>query len=243
MAAEQHVPMGDDPYLGEAMPLIEHLRELRDRLIKALLVLGVTTAFSMLFSEQFLKYLVRPLPLLPQAIRPTETIVTYFRVALILGLVGAMPVIIYQVIAFLLPALTRREARYLFILVPAATILFAAGVAFGATVALPATLRWLSGFGTEFAEFQPSLDEYISFITTVLLWLGLGFQTPLVIFFLAKLRIVTYHQLVRNIRWAILVVTVLAAVITPTPDPLNMVIVAIPLMVLYLFGVLLARFA
>ncbi|HYN89035.1 MAG TPA: twin-arginine translocase subunit TatC, partial [Ardenticatenaceae bacterium] len=166
-----------------------------------------------------------------------------FRIALVLGLVGAMPVIIYQVIAFLLPALTKREARYLYILVPAATLLFASGVAFGSTVALPAALRWLSGFGTEFAEFQPSLDEYISFITTVLLWLGLGFQTPLVIFFLAKLHIVTYYQLVRNVRWAFLVVTILAAVITPTPDPLNMLIVAIPLMVLYLVGVVLARFA
>lgn len=225
------------------MPLTEHLRELRDRLIKVVIALGVTTGVSMFFANRFLIFLIDPLPVKPQSITPTEPLVTYFKVALILGLVLAMPVIVYQVIAYLLPALTRREARYLFILVPAATILFATGVAFGATIALPAALRFLAGFGTDFSEFQPSLDEYVSFITTVLLWLGLGFQTPLVIFFLAKLRIVSYQSLLKNIRWAVLIVAVLAAMITPTPDPLNMLIVGLPLMVLYLLGVLLARFA
>ncbi|HBY93996.1 MAG: twin-arginine translocase subunit TatC [Ardenticatenaceae bacterium] len=243
MAAQQPAPRTENEYLGEAMPLTEHLRELRDRLIKALIALAVTTAIGAFFASQFLAFLVEPLPVKPQSITPTEPIVTYFKVALILGLVLAMPVIVYQVIAYLLPALTRREARYLFILVPAATILFALGIAFGATIALPAALRFLAGFGTSFSEFQPSLDEYVSFITTVLLWLGLGFQTPLIIFFLAKLRIVSYQTLVKNVRWAVLVVTILAAVITPTPDPFNMMIVAVPLMLLYLFGVLLARFA
>lgn len=243
MSAQPPANPNLDEYLGEPMPLVEHLRELRDRLIKALLALAVTTAVSMLFANRFLIFLVEPLPVKPQSITPTEPIVTYFKVALILGLAAAMPVIVYQVVAYLLPALTRREARYLFILVPAATILFALGVAFGSMIALPAALRFLSGFGTDFSQFQPSLDEYVSFITTVLLWLGLSFQTPLVIFFLAKLRIVSYHSLVKNIRWAVLIVVIIAAVITPTPDPFNMLIVAVPLMLLYLLGVLLARFA
>lgn len=225
------------------MPLTEHLREFRDRLIRALIALILTTLASSAFAGRFLQVLVRPLDNMPQAIRPTETIIEYFRVSLIMGLALAMPVILYQAVAFLLPALTRREKRYLYLFIPSGTILFILGLTFATFIALPAALRFLQAFGRSYAEIQWTLSSYVSFVTTILLWNGVGFQTPIIIFFIAKLGIVRYDTLRRNVRWAFLVAAILAAIITPTPDPFNMLIVMLPLFFLYLFGVLLARFA
>ena len=237
------LPPPDDYINDKPMPLTEHLRELRDRSIRALLALAVTTIIGSAFAGRFLEILERPLLLKPQAITPTETIVVYFKVALILGIALAMPVILYEVIAFLLPGLTRREKQYLFFFIPAGTLLFIAGLLFAAFIALPAALRFLQYFGRSYAEIQWTLSSYVSFVTTVLLWNGLGFQTPLVIFILAKLDIVKYETLRKNWRWAFLISAILAAIITPTPDPFNMSIVMLPLFFLYLLGVLLARFA
>ncbi|MDQ4075035.1 MAG: twin-arginine translocase subunit TatC [Chloroflexota bacterium] len=235
--------MRDEVYEGEAMPLVEHLREFRDRLIKALIGLIIGMAISMPFAEQVLKVLVRPLNYTPIALSPTDTIVQYIRVSFIGGVALAMPIILYQVIAFLLPALTQREKRYLFVFLPAGTILFVVGLLFGAFVAVPLSIFFLQNFGEEFAVNQWHLERYISFVTTLLLALGLGFQTPLVIFFIAKLGIVNYATLTKNIRWAFLITAILAAVLTPTPDPWNMLVVMAPLFLLYLLGVLLARWA
>nr|WP_290668502.1 twin-arginine translocase subunit TatC [Ardenticatena sp.] len=245
MTSKPHAEIEEtaDVYDGEAKPLVEHLRELRTRLFRAVAFLLLTTMVSVFAADRFLQILTKPLLLPPQAIRPTETIIVYFKVALIMGLAIAMPEILYEIIAFVTPGLTRKEKRYLFFFLPAAALLFIAGVAFGAFVALPAALGFLQQFGKSFAEIQWTLDSYISFVTTFLLWLGLGFQTPLVIFTLAKLNIVQYETLKKNIRWAVLIAAILAAMITPTPDPFNMMIVAVPLFFLYVFGVFLARFA
>lgn len=238
----QNGPDGDE-YQGEALPLTEHLREFRDRLIYTLIALVITTLASSVFAGRFLIILERPLRLKPQAITPTETIITYFKVSLILGIALAMPVLLYQIVAYLTPALTKREKRALFVFLPAGTLLFILGLAFATYIALPAALGFLQYFGQDYAEIQWTLSSYVSFVTTVLLWMGLGFQTPLVIFFIAKLGIVSYATLRENIRWAFLIAAVLAAVITPTPDPFNMLIVMMPLFFLYIFGVFLARFA
>ncbi len=237
------LPPTDDYLDDKPMPLTEHLRELRSRMWRALLALAATTLISSFFAGRFLQILERPLVLKPQAITPTETIVVYFKVALIMGIALAMPVILYEVIAFLLPGLTPRERRYLFFFIPMATLLFISGILFAALVALPAALRFLQYFGQSYAEIQWTLSSYVSFVTTVLLWNGLGFQTPLIIFLLVKLDIVRYETLRKNWRWAFLVAAVLAAIITPTPDPFNMMVVMFPLFFLYLLGVLLARFA
>lgn len=233
----------DDVYRGAAMPLTQHLREFRDRLIYALVALVITTLASSIFAGRFLIILERPLRLKPQAITPTETIITYFKVSLVLGIALAMPVILYQIVAYLTPALTKREKRYLYIFLPAGTLLFILGLSFATYIALPAALRFLQYFGQDYAEIQWTLSSYVSFVTTVLIWNGIGFQTPLVIFFIAKLGIVGYDTLRQNIRWAFLISAVLAAIITPTPDPFNMLIVMLPLFLLYIFGVFLARFA
>jgi sec-independent protein translocase protein TatC len=233
----------DNPALDRELPLVEHLREFRNRLVIVLVTLAVTTALCMPFADRALELLISPLDQKPIALSPTDTIVQYFRVALVGGVAFAMPMMLYQIVAFLLPALTRRERRYLFFFLPFATLLFAGGVLFAALIALPVSVSWLQDFGTNFAENQYNLPYYVEFVTTMLLGLGLGFELPLVIYFLAKLGIVTYPFLVKNSRWAFLITAIIAAVLTPTPDPLTMLVVLVPLFMLYLLGVLLARFA
>lgn len=226
------------------MTLLQHLVEFRDRLVRAAIALAVTTLFSLIFARQALQLLIAPMGgSRPQVLQPTGGIVSYFKVALILGLVLAMPVIIYQFIRFIVPGLTTQEQRYLYVVVPGATVSFALGVAFAGLVMLPFSIRYLQGFMNDLFTYSFEIDRYISFVTSVLLWVGLSFETPLVIFFLAKMGVVDAQSLSRSRKYAILVVAVLAAVITPTPDPFNMLVVMAPLVVLYEIGVFLARLA
>lgn len=227
------------------MPLLAHLGELRDRLIKAFIALFVGTLLSLfLFTPRLFEIVIRPMqPNVPVALRPTETIIVYFKLALILGVVIAMPVIVYQMVRFIVPGLTPQERRYLYFLLPSATLSFALGVLFAALVMLPFAIAYLKGFMSDIVRPTYSIDSYISFVTGLLFWVGVTFETPLLIFFLAKLGIVTPAFLSKNRKYAILLIAVLAAVITPTPDPFNMLIVMAPLILLYGVGEILARFA
>ena len=226
------------------MTIFEHLEELRGRLIKSVIALMVTTLLSLIFTSRFLKILTAPMGnLQPIFLRPTEMIITYFQIALISGVALAMPVIIYQFVLFILPALKPNERRYLYIIVPGATISFVVGLLFTYFAILPFAVRYLLTFGGNIARAQWTIGEYIGFVTTLLLWIGLAFETPLVIFFLAKLGIINPAMLSRYRKYAILAVAVIAAIITPTPDPFNMMIVMVPLYLLYEAGVLLARLA
>jgi len=164
-------------------------------------------------------------------------------VALISGVALAMPVLVYQLIGFIAPGLTRREKRYLYLILPGATLSFVAGIAFAYFVMLPTAIPFLKGFLGDIVQPNWFVDKYISFITSLLLGVGLSFETPLLIFFLAKLGIVTPEVLSRNRKYAVLVIAVLSAVITPTPDPFNMILVMVPLILLYEIGILLAKLA
>ncbi len=226
------------------MPLLEHLKELRTRLIRAFLALAVTTAISFFFVEQVLQFLIDPMgPTIPQALKPTEVLGNYMKVALICGVTLAMPFIVYQIGRFVAPGLTKQERRWLFILVPGATLCFAAGVAFARFVMMPAAIPFLLGFLSDVVEQKWAIGEYLSFVTSLLLWIGLAFELPLFVFFLAKLGLVNAEMLSRNRKYAVIGIAVLAAIITPTVDPLNMALVMGPLVVLYELGVLLARLA
>jgi len=223
------------------MTVFEHLVELRGRLIKVVLALVIATSVSLLFTSRFLALLTVPMgDSLPQAIGPTETIVIYFKVALIGGLVLAMPVIVYQLISFIVPGLYPHERRYLLIIVPAASLLFASGVAFAYYVMLPAAIPFLLGFMGDIIRQQWTIEKYMSLVTGLLFWVGLIFETPLVIAFLAYLGVVSPGMLWKNFRYAIVVIAVIAAVATPTPDPINMALLMLPLILLYLLSILLA---
>jgi sec-independent protein translocase protein TatC len=225
--------------------IVPHLEELRDRLIKSLLALAVTTLFSFLFTNDILRLLIAPMGnLQPIFLRPTEMFVTYVKVALLSGVALAMPVIIYQFARFVIPALeTPQERRYFFIAIPGGTIAFIAGLLFAYFVLLPFAVKYLLTFGGDIARAQWTIGEYISFVTTLLFWMGVVFEIPLIIFFLTKLRIVSPRFLAQNRKFAVLAAFMIGAIITPTPDPFNQTLVALPLVALYEVGIWLSKLA
>ncbi len=241
--AQQRKMQGEQPeeYGGERLTIVEHLEELRTRLIICVLALVVATALSLTFTGRFLEILIAPAGIKPIFLRPTEMFVTYFKVAMIGGAALAMPIIVYQVIRFVVPGLKPNEKKYLFFVIPGATLLFVFGLVFCFEVLLPFALRYLLTFGGDIAQAQISIEEYVSFVTTLMLWMGLAFETPLIIVFLTKLGVVTYRQLRQYRKYAFLVSFVAAAVITPTPDPVNQGMVAVPLYLLFEIGLLFAR--
>jgi len=226
------------------MTIIEHLEELRDRLIKSVIALTITTVLSFAFAKQFLQLLIAPMGQTPPVSpSPTTTIVVFAKVALISGVALAMPVLVYQLIRYIAPGLTGQEKRYLYLVLPGATLSFIAGAAFAYFIMLPTAIPFLKGFLSDIIEPNWFIDKYISFSTSLLFWVGLSFETPLLIFFLAKLGIITPAVLSRYRKYAILVIAVISAVITPTPDPFNMLLVMGPLILLYEIGILLAKLA
>ena len=226
------------------MTILEHLQELRTRLIITgiAVVIGMAVAAAVL-TWPIIRLLSESSGLTLVALRPTETFVTYFKVALVTGAALAMPIIVWQALLFVLPALHPHERRWVFIAVPFITLAFVAGLAFGLYVVVPSAIRFLAGFGGNLITQTWSIEEYLTFITTLLFWIGLSFETPIAIFFLAKLGVVNPQSLGRFRRYAVVGAFVIAAVITPTPDPFNQVLVAVPMYLLYELGVLMARFA
>lgn len=226
------------------LTIFEHLSELRMRMIRASLALVVGTLISVVFASRALSILTLPLgEQVPQAIHPTEPFVVYFKVALIGGGTLAMPVIVYQIVAFMVPGLMPEEKKYLYYLLPGVAICFGGGVAFAALIMLPAAIQFMQEFLATIVENRWTLDNYISFVTRVLFWMGVVFQTPLIMFFMSKLGLITPRKLSRFRKYAILLISIIAALVTPTPDPINMMIVMIPLYLLYEVGIILSRIA
>lgn len=229
---------------GAVMPLMEHLKELRNRLVRAVAALLVTTAVSFFFAKRVLEFLIAPMGNnLPQALKPTESLGNYMKVALICGVTLAMPFIVYQIFLFLAPALEKKQKRYLLILVPGATLSFVAGIAFARFVMLPSAILFLQGFMADIIEQRWAIGDYLSFVTSLIFWIGISFEEPLFVYFLAKVGIVNAKFLRKNRKYAILVIAVIASAITPTVDPFNMALVMGPLIVLYELGVILVRLA
>ncbi|RLC63981.1 MAG: twin-arginine translocase subunit TatC [Chloroflexota bacterium] len=226
------------------MTILEHFEELRQRLLKAIIALVIGVIVGTFLTPPVLKRLVAPLgDQVPLAISPTEAAAVFFKVAVVIGVVLAMPVILYQVFQFVRPGLEPHERRYVIIGAPAAALSFAVGVIFAAVVLLPAALPFLQGFLLGIVEQRYSIDRYISFVSNVLLWAGLVFETPLVMYFLAKLGVVPPQAFAKARRVVIIGAAIGAAVITPTTDPVNMLLVMVPFLLLYEVGILLARLA
>ncbi|MCC6188495.1 MAG: twin-arginine translocase subunit TatC [Anaerolineales bacterium] len=226
-----------------AMTVLEHLEELRVRVLKSLIALTVTTLVSLLYAEALVDFLTVPLGgrSALASIEVTENISIFMRVTLLSGLVLGMPLVLHQLIAYLAPGLQPRERRWLYWLLPAATIFFLAGVAFAWLIMVPVSIPFLVNFLG--IPTHPRPLNYVGFITSLLFWVGLAFEMPLVVFFLAKLKLVTARQLVRGWRYAFMGIATLAALITPTVDPVNMALVTVPLLGLYALSIILARLA
>jgi sec-independent protein translocase protein TatC len=226
-----------------AMSIWGHLEELRKRLLVAIAALVTAAGLAFYFAPQLLDILATPVGGLENlhVIRVTENITVTMKVALLGGVILAMPIIVYELLAFILPGLHSGEKRWIFIGAPAASLLFLVGVAFAYYVMLPVAIPFL----TSFLKTQSNiiLSDYIDFVTNLLFYIGLSFEVPLIVFILAKLKLVTARLLLKQWRVAILVIAGIAAVATPTTDPVNMAILMVPLFFLYWVSVLLAALA
>lgn len=226
------------------MTLQEHLEELRSRLVKS--AFGVMGGFviGLLVSFRLINFMVHRANLKElYAISPTESFNTFLKVALYVGIALAMPVLIWQLVGFLAPGLTRSEKRVLYRFLPLVMVMFALGVAFAFFIVVPRALDFLAHFGSGTITAQLRAEEVLSFYMTLLLWVGIVFELPVVMFLLARLHIVKARFFASIRKYMLIVVMVAAAIITPTPDPFNMFLVAIPMYALYEFGILLTRFA
>lgn len=234
-------------HAGGEMTLIEHLMELRRRVtwVAISVILGMSIFFVPPIGFRVIELLLEPArksvpDFRPQYIEPLENIVVYFRVALLGGISLAMPMILVQVLGFVTPALTSNEKKWIFPIVIGATLSFLGGLAFAFFFVLPFTLDFLLTFGESFAEADWRIGNYIDFVTRMLLVLGLVFQTPLVVMGLAKFRVVTARQLLKWWRFAIVAAFIIAAVVTPTIDPVTQSMVGGPIIILYFLGIGLA---
>lgn len=226
------------------LTILEHLDELRRRLIYCVIALVVALIPCMVFANWIFQVLLMPAPtgFRPVYTEMTEMLFTYFKVALLGGASLAMPVFIYQGIRFVAPGLLPGEKRYLLLLMPAAVGFFAMGLAFSYFILLPFAVKYLLTF-SGIADPMIKIGNYISFVTSLLFWVGAAFETPLVMYFLAKIGVTNHKKLAHLRKYAVLLSFVAAAVITPTPDPMTQSLVAIPLYLLFEVGVLLTRLA
>jgi sec-independent protein translocase protein TatC len=231
---------------------VPHLRELRDRLVKSLVAIAIGTAIGFwlvnspnLFGKTLPNILIDqfvPSGVKLQFVGPAEGFVNYMRIALVIGVAFAIPVIVYQLVAFFTPGLLPREKRVLFTALPFVTELFLAGLAFGWFFTVPAAMQFLLTYGGgDRIEARPSFESFVSIVSTLLLWNGMIFELPAVVYLLAWLGLVNTKMLARTRRYAIVIIVIAAAIITPTGDPYNLLLLAIPMYLLYELGILLTR--
>jgi sec-independent protein translocase protein TatC len=222
---------------GPVMSFFEHIEELRKRLMNAVLALAIGMAISFVFANPVLKILEGTYGEKLVLLGPTDSITIFFRVSLLLGAILASPFITYQLLLFILPGLTRNERRWVIYSLPATTFLFLFGVVFTWFLLVPAYISFLMGFQNDVFKVQWTADNYIGFMTSVLFWHGVAFETPIVFYILGKLGAVTARSMLKYWRHATVAASVFAAFIAPTMDPLTMIVITLILVVLYFLSV------
>ena len=232
----------------EKFPLRQHLQELRRRLIWSVMAVLICTGVAFAFHEQILTLLMEPaqgFTDIPNE-KPIYTDLTEFigvamKASLLVGLFASLPLVLYQVVMFAAPGLTPKERRYLYILLPVSLLAFAGGAAFGYRILFPPAVDFLLSFGSDVATPYIRIGNYVGLMLSLLFWMGIVFETPVVLFFLSKIGVVTPEFLARHRRFAIVIAFILGALITPTFDPINQSFVAVPIIVLYEVGIWLAK--
>lgn len=241
----------DEEILDEGMTFWEHLEELRSRLLKMLVAAGIGGAAAWFIRERILLWLVKPYRDAWQDLNfntppqlnfpdPAGLFIAYLKLSLIGGLVMALPIMFYQLWAFVAPGLYSREKRFAIPFVVASTGLFASGAYFGMTFVFPVAFRYLLGFAGTVEGFQVNpvimVEEYINFIARMLLAFGTVFELPVVVFFLSVAGIVNHTHLIKFFRYFIVLAFLIAAVITP-PDLMSQFMLAVPLCILYVLSI------
>ncbi len=225
------------------MPFMLHLRELRDRILRSAIAVALGIVVGVIFGNQIIEILLSraPADMHLIAIEMLENMSVFFKVSLTAGVIVAMPYLVYQLFAFIAPGLTSKEKRLIFTVLPAIVFMFLGGVAFAYFVALPPAINMLANFNSSIAEVEIRISNYIDLVTRLLLVIGLVFETPLVVMALARLGVVSPQWLAARRRMWVVLAFVLSAIITPTFDPINQTVIAVPLILLLELGIILAR--
>lgn len=242
---EEDVPIEDtlSKTIQNPSGIFEHINDLRKHIFRALIFLLITTLISFIYTAQIIDFLARPVGGLQKlvAIDVTEPIGVFMRVALLTGFTIALPYIIFELWLFVAPGLKKRTRLGSLVTIPVATALFFSGMAFAYFILLPVGIPWLTQVMGIRTEVRPS--SYVQFVTTVLFWIGLAFEFPLIIYFLALVGLVRSKALLDQWRFAVVIIAILAATITPTVDPINMSLVMLPMITLYFISIGLASIA
>lgn len=241
--------------------ILGHIAELRDRLVRGSIAIVITTAISFFFADQIFaiitfkseltrpvfefltaKFLLAPSPVVPLiAIELTEKFSVYMKVCLVAGIIISMPYLLYEMVMFVSPALTSKEKKYVYVIFPWVAMMFIIGVIFAYFILLPPAISFLVNFGSEIAESQIRLENYISVVSRLLLAVGLVFELPVLITFLARIGVVSPKWLSEKRKFAVILAFVVGGIITPTFDPINQLLVTLPLLLLYEVSIWLAR--
>ena len=226
---------------GKELSFVEHLEELRRRLIYCLVFISVFFFASLSFSKQILHFLTKDIDTLVY-ITPTEVFVSYLYISLVTSVALSLPVIFYNIWKFVWVALTERERKAAAVYIPLSAIFFLLGTAFSFYAVIPLALKFLLSMAPEGIRPMLSVLKYISFIGMMMLVFGLAFELPMVLTLLTRLGIVNHIFLSRKRRHAILIIFIVAAIFTP-PDAFTQILLAVPLVLLYEIGILFSRMA
>lgn len=230
--------------MDKKISLTQHLTEARSRIIASLIFLVISIALSFPFAKQLIKILKLPAQGLIDKLvffSPEEGFLIYMRVSFALGIIISLPFILYQFFRFVLPAIDNLKRNLIIFLVLICLLVFIAGVVFAYFLLLPNMLKFLLSFNSQ--DLQPLIaaSQYISFVTNVLLIFGLVFQMPVISFLLTKLGIINARFLISKAKYIILAIFIIAAILTPTTDVFNLLVLAIPMLALYGVSILVSR--
>jgi sec-independent protein translocase protein TatC len=228
----------------QKLTFMGHLKELRSCMFRSVIALLIALPIAFYIARPAFEFLRQPVPGIELIYTEvTEMIGTYIKVTLVISVILALPFIVYQLVVFVRPALTTKERTYLYIMLPCITLFFLGGAAFAYFVLLPPALNFLLTFGGDIAQPMIKVGNYVSVLTNLIFWIGLCFEIPLLLFFLSKIGVVKPQWLAKYRKVFYILAFVLGAIITPTFDPVNQSLVAVPIIFLYEFGIILARLA
>lgn len=210
---------------------IQHLEEIRRRIIWCILSVIIASVISYNFADKIIYHLARPIGRLV-FIQPAEAFVAYIKIAIFFGLFISFPIILYHILAFVIPGLKVNERKYLIYFIPFAALLFFAGAGFAYFIMIPFCVKFLLSYSSDWLQPMITIGGYISFFCMVILIFGAVFELPIVILFLTRLGIINSSFLRKNRKYAILIIFIIAAIFTP-PDVFSQIIMAIPLLILY----------
>jgi len=218
----------------KVMPFLDHLEELRQRLLKCIFSILLFSFVSYFFAKQIMKILLRPYPKEEKLIflAPTEGFITYIKISIFVGIILSLPVIFYQLWKFIAPGLYKKERRYIPLIVFFSTLFFLIGALFCYFIIIPFGLNFLLGFSADQLEPNIQIKEYLKFVTLLIMVFGIIFELPLLSYFLTKMELLTPEFMRSKRRYGIVIIFIIAAILTP-PDVVTQLFLAGPLIILY----------